>query len=440
MTIGHYYIASSTSCPTDRKPGHEGNVAPPTGENCPCTTILDGTCHHVIEREKEIGKQITRAEKAEKELAEVKANADVAIGAVVKQRDALKAENERLVKDLSKRNTALFANCAANGCETLKATEKERDALKAARHMVEPWKESIQTCHLKSDPLPFDDPRWSSPKSSPVQATWTTWIREDIVNKKVAAAEQRAKDAEAGVGKWQHEWEVTDRALRDVKKERDVYQNRVIELEAHGPRTMEGNFCTTCGTPYDSSEQAPKPHVPRWAHPEGYLTGKCKTCKKASRFKAWLQWVLPTKWVGMYPCRKRCMAETYDEYEPRISRAERKRASLAGQLKAEKQARKADADRNHRNNETSLAQFNKTCNELNGRIAELESKLAASVPLANAIGYQPDIKYSVSSFDDEYPIVHDVSFQIRQKVKLKSDNLVLFRKADLPRTKEEKPQ
>lgn len=435
MTIGHYYIASSTSCPTDRKPGHEGNVAPPTGENCPCTTILDGTCHHVIEREKEIGKQITRAEKAEKELAEVKANADVAIGAVVKQRDALKAENERLVKDLSKRNTALFANCAANGCETLKATEKERDALKAARHMVEPWKESIQTYHLKSDPLPFDDPRWSSPKSSPVQATWTTWIREDIVNKKVAAAEQRAKDAEAGVGKWQHEWEVTDRALRDVKKERDVYQNRVIELEAHGRNTLEGKFCTTCGTPYDSSEQAPAPHVPKWAR---NFKEKCQSCAHALRWNRHPMLGFDNITPPYCPmCR--C------EYEPRYTRAQRKQMTLAGQLEIartriamDEERKAAYRDELKKMEEKGLAAVALVAEAGDKKIAALEAKLAASVPLANALRIYPSRATRV--FDghggpDKMTIEYDVA---DRNIEINPENMVVFRRADVPKPEEKR--
>lgn len=172
--------------------------------------------------------------------------------------------------------------------------------------------------------------------------------------------------------------------LADMKKQLD------------DARSGEVAFCPYCGT-----KNEPKAHVPKWG--KMLMQTRCETCRHASRFRAWLQWVLPATIVGYYPCWKRCMAETYDKYKPRISRAERKRVSLAGKIKQlqidlsnakyrEKEMEKsrkehrdaADkiiAEKEQKGFEAVAAQYEADL----ARVKVLKAKLANSVPLANKI-------------------------------------------------------
>lgn len=207
-------------------------------------------------------------------------------------------------------------------------------------------------------------------------------------------------------------------ARKDEKEHAKVIQ-QLHELEAQGPHIDAGKFCTVCGTPYDSSEMAPKAHVPKWARGRGW-DEQCMSCAHARRILG----------SSENPCAntafKWCTTwrTNYAKYKPRISRAERKRVSLAGQLKAANayikvlEERAKEMSKHHADT-----------------VAMHEKELAASVPLANAI--QTDIttmKVDTWNYDNGYTAMCQVlEVKIRDGKIVQPKDLVLFKKEGVKR-------
>jgi hypothetical protein len=356
---------------------------------------------------------------------------------LVKERDEAKADlaNEILTHH---RASAMYND-----------VEKERNEFKAANKNLEgqilKHCEDIHPLAVERNALKAELARVKDDFSKYIESHVSVDVWDDI-RAKFVAAEHRAKEAERKLMLCNT---CTIRIDRDrFEKTLHDYEQRIIvrhevdnSLELTSLKDMFAQQQRANENLAGIAQPGMEPHVPRWAG--AFFAPLCRGCKKASRLRALLGLICGCV-AGMDGCK----------YEPRYTRQQLRNASTKGQLKdalrsnKEKQglldnakgmieygigqAEQKAKDEVAKTVEKDSAILAANDAKWGNLVKRLEEKVAASVPLANAIKTNDESRViSVPSWGTGgKPVVSVVAaFGWTDDHEVKRDELVLYKKA-----------
>jgi hypothetical protein len=257
-----------------------------------------------------------------------------------------------------------------------------------------------------------------------------TWIREDVVNAQKASLVAHHDEREKTLTGYIDQWRVKLEAAEQRAKAAEL---RLVPLQ---------NILVKKG-----EEPAIISHVPRWAK---HLTEACQGCRKARR-NIFLQYPHENK-IDDGCTNSSCHdGNGFKLRVPRTTHTSRKAASLAGKLKDTRKALddkervnkclKYANEENARVYHEKLAAAEKmgwlnaaSAAEIRDeKIAELEAKLKASVPLANTIKLDVEPRSEIESTRSDGSFEQKVSFWLpRSRFAIDPHNIALYKKGEQP--------
>jgi hypothetical protein len=174
--------------------------------------------------------------------------------------------------------------------------------------------------------------------------------------------------------------------------------------------------------------EEPVVHVPRWAIKRS-RSEKCRSCENLQRFGDNMGC------VNCNRCSCGCIGAGSDLYKPRTTRAARKAASLAGKLKSAREDNVYLTEMVVKAEQKGMEAVAHVTMMDVAVVNELKQKLAASVPLANAIEPDFEPRTEIDKMNVDGSFTQKISFWLpRSRFAIDPHDLVLYKK-DVEATK-----